>query len=206
LSASFWVLTSQPSLPPLQSARPESHTWPHPPATQDGAALAQSSGQIVVQLPQRLMSVCVLVSQPSRLRFSSAEQLLQPGAQLVIVQLPAVQVGAPLAVLHGAAQAPQFASSVLVLVSHPSADPPEQLPQPGSHVVMLQVVPLHPPLALANTWLQLFPQAPQFRSLLKTLVSQPLRLTFSSAEQSAYPALQLSMLHCPAPQFGMPCV
>ena len=170
---------------PSQSSKSASQTWPQTPALQLGAALFQSSGQLVAQLPQRLGSTSVWDSQPSRVAFSSGEQSLQPAAQLFMLHAPRAHVGAPLAVLHAAAQPPQLASSVYTLVSQPSAEPPEQLPQPASQVVMLQVVPLQLPFAFVKALLQLTPQPPQFRSLLVMLVSQPLRLRFSSAEQSA---------------------
>jgi hypothetical protein len=112
-SSSVARTASQPLAPdPSQLSKPASHTWPHVLALQDGSALSQSSGQTVVQLPQAFGSEAVLVSQPSRLTFSSLEQSLQPDAQLFMSQLPVVQVGAPLAVEHGVPQAPQFASSV----------------------------------------------------------------------------------------------
>jgi len=199
---SVWVLTSQPSMPPLQSARPESHTWPQLPASQDGEALAQSSGQLVLQSPQRLMSLRTLVSQPSRLMFSSPEQSSQPAAQLFMLQEPAVQVGAPLAVEHGVAQAPQFDSSVYTLVSQPSAVPPEQLPQPASQLPMLQVLDTQLAEALAKESSQSLPQAPQLASSLVVLTSQPSRSTFSTL-QFAKPESQL-MLQAPPTQFGLP--
>jgi len=141
-------LASQPfPLRPSQLSKPASQVWSHAPATQAGAALAQSSGQTVAQFPHRVGSLSVCDSQPSRAAFSSAEQSLQPAAQLVMLQLPAMQLGAPLTVLHGAAQPPQLPSSVLRLVSQPSAVPPEQSPQPASHTPMLQVLALQVPVA-----------------------------------------------------------
>ena len=172
-------MTSQPSPPPLQSARPESHTWPQAPAAQDGEALAQSSGQLVPQPPQLAMSDSVLVSQPSRLLFSLLEQSSQPDAQLFMSQLPAVQSGVPLAVLQGRPQPPQLSSSVFRLVSQPSAEPPEQLPQPALQLPMVQVLDTQVPAALGKSSVQLLPQLPQFSESFVVCTSQPSRSAFS---------------------------
>ena len=171
--------TSQPSPPPLQSARPASHTWPQALAVQDGEALAQSSGQLVPQPPQLAMSLCVLVSQPSRLVFSLLEQSSQPDAQVFMSQLPAVQSGVPLAVLHGAAHPPQLSSSVLRLVSQPSADPPEQLPQPAVQLPMVHTLDTQVPAALGKSSVQLLPHPLQLSASLVMLISQPSRSAFS---------------------------
>ena len=183
LASSTASSASQPlASEPSQLSKPESHTWPQLPALQDGSALVQSSGQTVVQLPQAVGSLSVLVSQSSRDRFSSLEQSSQPAAQLFMSQLPAVQVGAPLAVLHGRLQPPQWSSSVFRLVSQPSAVPPEQLPQPASQAPMTQLLETQPATALAYASSQSLPQAPQFRSSLVMLTSQPSRSRFSTLQ------------------------
>jgi hypothetical protein len=51
---------------------------------------------------------------------------------------------------------------------------------------------------------QMVPQLPQLVTSLLVFVSQPLRLTFSLALQSLYPAVQLDMLHTPAAHAGVP--
>ena len=64
-----------------------------------------------------------------------------------------------------------------------------------------------PPRQVAVPWavLQGVPQAPQLLSSVLMLVSQPSRLKFSLALQSAYPESQ-AVLHCPALQVGVPLV
>ena len=60
------------------------------------------------------------------------------------------------------------------------------------------------PPAWAKSSVQLLPHMPQLTLSLLTFVSQPSRAAFSSAEQSAQPALQL-IVHCPATHVGEPC-
>jgi hypothetical protein len=48
------------------------------------------------------------------------------------------------------------------------------------------------------------PQLPQLVRSASVCVSQPLRLVFSLALQSLYPALQLAMLHAPTLQAAVP--
>ena len=85
------------------------------------------------QPPQLFTSLMVWVSQPSRVAFSSAEQLLQPALQAML-QVPAEQAGAPLAVLHASSQSPQLSTSVLTLISQPLAWLPSQLENPATQV------------------------------------------------------------------------
>jgi len=120
-------LVSQPlPPPPSQSPKPGSQVWSQAPATQTGVALFQSSGQLVKQSPQRVTSVSVLVSQPLRLTFSSALQLLHPGSQLSMLQVPLLHAEVAWFVLQAALQPPQWSRLTSVAVSHPSAVPPVQ--------------------------------------------------------------------------------
>jgi len=148
-------------------------------AAQVGEALGQSSGQLSPHPPQLAMSDRVLVSQPSRLTFSSLEQSSQPAAQLFMSQLPVVQSGVPLAVEHARPQPPQWSSSVFRLVSQPSAVPPVQLPQPALQAPMVQVLLTQVPAAFGKSSVQLFAHAPQFSASLVMLISQPSRSAFS---------------------------
>jgi hypothetical protein len=75
----------------------------------------------------------ICVSHPSRLAFSSAEQLLQPLLQAML-QVPPEQAGAPFTVLHGVPHAPQLRVSVCVLTSQPFAWFPSQFWKPGRQV------------------------------------------------------------------------
>ena len=90
-------------------------------------------------------------------------------------------------------QAPQSETLVLRFVSQPLTPPPSQFPKPGS-----QLWP-HAPLTHAGEALfqssgQDVEQLPQCATSASVFVSHPLRLTFSSAEQSLQPASQLEML------------
>ena len=114
-----------------QLSKPASQVWSHAPLVHAGAALVQSSGHTVTQSPQALMSASVLVSQPSRLAFSSALQSLKPAEQPLMLQLPLAQFGVPLLVPHAALQPPQWSSSVFRFVSHPAS--PVQSPKPALH-------------------------------------------------------------------------
>jgi hypothetical protein len=84
--------------------------------------------QTVVQLPQWVVLFVVLVSQPLA---TFPSQLPKP-AEHEIEQLPAEQVGVPLADEQAAPQPPQLAVFVFVFVSQPFELLPSQLPKPGS--------------------------------------------------------------------------
>jgi hypothetical protein len=137
--------------------------------------------------PQLAASLLVSVSQPSRTTFSAALQSLQPPVQLM-VHCPPRQVGVPWLVLQGVPHAPQFASSVLVLVSHPSRlkfSLALQSAYPESHaIVHCPAEQVGVPLAL----LQAPPHVPQLAVSACKLISQPLPKLPS---QLAKPALQV---------------
>jgi hypothetical protein len=74
----------------------------------------------------------VFPSQPS---FGSPSQSANPDAQLVIEHFPALHASLAWFVLHAAPHPPQFASSVAVLVSQPSATFALQSPKPALHAM-----------------------------------------------------------------------
>ncbi len=92
--ASVERFVSQPLfLFPSQSAKPAAHDGAQMPAEQDVVPLAFVHW--VLQPPQLLMSVCVLVSHPSMGLLQSAKPALHPGAQN-----PPTQEIVPLAFVH----------------------------------------------------------------------------------------------------------
>jgi hypothetical protein len=124
-----------------------------------------------------------------------------PSAQPVAV----VFAGAVAAQL--VAQFPQCRMSVLRFDSHPF-DPtfcrsPLQSPYPASQVCWHTAV-LHAGAEFTGRSSQFVPQFPQLATSPLVKVSQPLRLTFSLALQSLYPAVQLAMLQDPAAHAGVP--
>jgi hypothetical protein len=72
-------------------------------------------------------------------------QSRNPGAQLTIVQVPFTHAEIPFAVIHTWPQAPQLFTSLLRLVSHPSAGFELQLAKPG-----LQLATMHCPFTHAG--------------------------------------------------------
>jgi hypothetical protein len=112
--------------------------------------------QMRPQPPQSPRLVSVFVSQPSA---GSPLQSAKPGAQLPMVQAPAVHSGVPFGELHVTPQLPQFASSSCVLTSQPSARFPLQSAKPGSQMPP-HVPPLQSGTPLGTSW-HGCPQAPQ---------------------------------------------
>jgi len=88
-----------------QSPQPRSHVMLHAPPVHAGVPC--TTLQPVPHPPQLLVLVAVLVSQPSRLKSSLAEQSLQPTLQAML-HAPAPQLGTPLALLQAAPQPLQF--------------------------------------------------------------------------------------------------
>ena len=87
-------------------------------------------------------------------------------------QRPAMQAPVPLGGMQRDPQAPQLAASVAVLVSHPLAGLPSQSLKPAS-----QVYAQLPALQAAVEWARASHgrlQAPQWKTSVKVLVSQPL--------------------------------
>jgi hypothetical protein len=100
-------------------------------------------------------------------------------------------------------QVPQLAPSELRFVSQPLAPLPSQLPQPALQACP-QLLAAHVGAALVQSFGQVTPQPPQLFTSAVVLVSQPLRLTFSLALQSAKPALHTAMLQLLPEQAGVP--
>jgi hypothetical protein len=164
LAALVWVLVSQPlAALPSQSPKPVLQVKLQVPAAHVGAALVGDE-QTVLQFPQWLGSVWVLVSQPSicLLLLQSAK----PAAQ-VPVQLPLLHRGVVIWLEEQTIpHPPQLFTLLLMLVSQPlvslfesqSAKPALQAPLQTllEHVGVLmllveQMIP-HPPQLLALVW------------------------------------------------------
>lgn len=173
VSQPFAALPSQFPNPGLQLP-----IW-HAPPKQDAPALVKL--HTVVQLPQWVGLFVVLVSQPLP---TLPSQLPKP-AEHEMEQLPAEQVGVPLADEHAAPHPPQLAVLVLMFVSQPFALLPSQLPKPASHPTSWQVPLAHDSVAFAMS--QATPHAPQLVSVFR-LVSHPL---VGSPSQFANPEAQV---------------
>jgi hypothetical protein len=132
-------VVSQPSAGfPLQSPYGLVHDeTPHTPATQFG--VPPDTGHTCPQLPQLLMLVAVLVSQPL---FGFPSQLPKPELQAG-THTPAVHAFVPFAAVHATPHAPQFVA-VLIGVSQPFFGSPSQFAYPaaqtGAHTPALQLV------------------------------------------------------------------
>ena len=106
-----------------------------------------------------------------------------------MLQVPALQLGVPLAELHAFGHEPQCSGSTRKSISQPFVAAPSQLPNP-----LAQLMPHTPAaqVALPFVELQTLPQEPQFAVSLEVCLSQP-----SSTEpacgplQSLKPAAQL---------------
>ena len=87
--------------------------------------------QTVPQVPQLLLSFCVLISQPST---ALLLQFAKPGAQESTWQVPPVHAGVSWLVEQTKPQLPQLFTSVWLLTSHPSTALLLQFKYPGLHV------------------------------------------------------------------------
>jgi hypothetical protein len=128
LLTSVKILASHPSAAfLLQSAKPElqAKIW-HTPAEQTGVAFAEL--QAFPQAPQFVTEVLTLVSHPSA---AIPLQSPKPALHAKIWHLPAEQAGVAFAEEQTFPHAPQFATEVLTLVSHPSAAIPLQSAKPA---------------------------------------------------------------------------
>ncbi len=111
--------------------------------------------------------------------------------------MPLLHVAVPLTLLQAMPQAPQLRTSVARLVSQPVAGLPEQFAKPALQVIrQMPLLHVAVPLTLPQAW----PQAPQLRTSVATLVSQPVA---GLPEQFAKPALQvmrqMPLLHVAVP-------
>lgn len=98
-------------------------------------------------------------------------------------QAPATQVAPAFAKLQTVPHALQFVALDFRFVSHPSATPPVQFPNPAAHA-MEQTAAVHVAVPFAVE--QAAPQAPQLAALVCVLTSQPLEV---SPSQFPVPAL-----------------
>jgi hypothetical protein len=200
LLASERVLNSQPSAAlPLQSEKPALHA-PRPQVLVSQTPTAFGGlGHTVLHEPQCMMSAVVSVSQPSA-TFMLQSAWLRPHIPMVHIEL--TQALAPNATAgQTLPHMPQWARSVVRLVSQPSVAPPKQSSKPALQVSMPQAKPEHlgVPLAIAGHTLV---QAPQFIWSAERSTSQPLA---TRPSQSAKPASQPPMAQVEFSHLGYAC-
>jgi hypothetical protein len=159
LALSLLRLTSQPLAGlPSQLAKPALQlAMVHAPAAQPAVALA--SEQTVLQVPQLVALVWVLVSQPS-LRLPL--QLPRPGEQMM-PQSPPVQLAVPPVDTQARPQAPQLVV-VVMFTSHMSLGRPLQSAVPGAQLTLdvPQAELAHTAMLPTGGVWQAVPHAPQF--------------------------------------------
>jgi hypothetical protein len=196
LATSISMLISQPSTGlVLQSRKPGSHAaMAHTSPTHSGVPLA--TAQATPQPPQLATSMSALISQPST---GLALQSRKPGSQLATSHAALTHSGVPLGTAHATPQPPQFASSVSVLTSQPSAGLALQSSNPAlqSAIAQAPAAQLGVPLATAHA----VPQPPQFATSVFVFTSQP---STGLPLQSSKPASQLAISHAAATQLGVP--
>jgi hypothetical protein len=190
------VLISQPSFAwLLQLAKPRLQLWiPHEPLEQRGVALAVVHW--VPQPPQFARSLPpVFTSQPS---LTVPLQLVQPGSQLEIAQLPVLQAGVACGVVQVRLHAPQLFRSFETFTSQPSVGELLQLAKFGLH----EATPHAPATQLGVPLLaaQLRLHAPQLLRSVLVLISQP---SFTWLLQLAKPRLQLWIPQLPITHRGV---
>lgn len=189
-----FVLTSQPvDAMPSQFPNPVLHAMVHAPSEQPGDPFVPL--HTVPQPPQFEALVSVLVSQPL---LALPSQLPNPELQAPSVHTPLAHDSLAFARSQTAPQAPQLARLVFVLVSHPLAELPSQLPKPGLHVDTPQTPPTQfgvPPDAG-----QMLPHVLQLFTSELVFVSQPL---FGLPSQFLNPAEHVGT-HAPPVQAVVP--
>jgi hypothetical protein len=105
--------------------------------------------------------------------------------------------------VHGLLHWPQWLPSVRRLASQPLSGEPSQLSQ-GASQAWPQLPVVHVGEALAQSSGQALSQRPQWLRSVFESVSQPSRLTFSSALQSRRPVEHEAMRQAPPMQLGVP--
>ena len=188
------VFVSQP-FPTLlsQFPYPALHATPQCPALQ--LAVPFVPLQAVLQAPQFVALVSVLVSQPLMALLS---QFSYPAVH-AIPHCPPLQLAVPFVPLHDVAQVPQLVAFVLVFVSQPLERAPSQFPYPPLHTI-----PHCPPLQVGVPLVALhaveqFPHLPAF---VLVFVSQPFARLPS---QLPYPPLH-AIPHTPPLHVAVPLV
>ncbi len=172
-----WLLllprsASQPSTAlPLQLPKPVLHAMAHAPPVHDVDALGRA-GHAAAQAPQLLTLVARSVSQPLVATPSqSPRPVLQRKPQVDEAQV----VVAPVRAGQALRQAPQLATSVVLLISQPSAPDALQSVKPGTHAKM------HAPVAQAPKALggsaQALPHVPQFERSMSSVAQVPEQFT-----------------------------
>lgn len=147
------------------------------------AAVAFCRVHTAPHAPQLFASVVVFTSQPSA---ANPSQLANPTLQDAIPQIPAEQLAVAFGRLHTKLQEPQFDTSVSRL-THEPLQLVKPVPHPVVHAPLLQTWPL----------LHAVVQLPQWAESASRFASQPVD---ASPSQSAYPVLQLAIVHCPETQ------
>ena len=112
-----------------------------------------------------------------------------------------MQVAVPFVPLHAVAQAPQFATFVLVFISQPLDRLPSQFPYPPLHTT-----PHCPPLQVAVPFVSLHAVAhvPQLPALVFVLVSQAFAALLSQSPNPAAHAPQAPMTQVVPPPHAVP--
>ncbi len=180
---------------PSQLPKPALQAMPHAPIAQVGVALARA-GQAFPHAPQFETLAVRSVSQPlPTIMSQSPRPLMQPAMR----HTEASQVAVPPEAVHMRAHAPQFEALVRVSTSQPSAASPLQSEKPATHDTT-QAPSTQPgkPLGRAG---HSFMQRPQWVTLVRTLVSQPL---VALPSQSPKPSSQRATVHRPATHAGVP--
>jgi hypothetical protein len=159
LLMSFVVFVSQPAAA-VQSAKPVLQApIAHLELAHDAAALAKA--QPVPHAPQFFGSLVRLISQPS---VGLLSQSAKPAVHAAIAHFEVLHAGVAFAGAHAVLQAPQLATSLVVLTSHPLAGFPSQSANP-----VLQPLTAHAELAQSGVAFaseQAAPQALQSFTLL----------------------------------------
>jgi hypothetical protein len=164
-----------------QLPKPASHVaTAHAPAVH--WAVARGSAQADPHVPQWVAEVRRSVSHPS---LGSLSQSPYPASQRAMTHPPVEHAAVACASEHARRHIPQCVADVLRLVSQPLAGFVSQSPKPAAHAATAHVPFVHAGVALASE--QARPQAPQWLTALRVLVSQPLA-TFMS--QSPKPVAQ----------------
>jgi hypothetical protein len=175
---------SQSAKPALQAA-----TAQRPP-THAGAPLLTE--HTTPQAPQAVAVVRVSTSQPlSGLPSQSAK----PALHAATAQRPAAHDAVALGRLHPRPQAPQWVALDWVSVSQPLLSWPSQSPRPIAQAPTPHTPARH--TGVPPEVMHALPHAPQWASLVRVSVSQPLPAVLS---QSPKPVVQLATRHAPPAQ------
>jgi hypothetical protein len=193
LVASVVVAVSQPLAGlPSQLPKPAAQLSMHVPPehVEDAFSVLHTTPH----MPQFFASVWRFVSHPLDAILS---QSAKPALQEAMAHMPIEHLLVAFASMQALLHAPQFWTSVFLLISHPLAGAPSQFKKPIAHVSTLQLPLTHMLVACAS--MQAFMHMPQLSTSPCVSTSQPLAAIMS---QSANPAEQLPTAHLPALHFA----